>query len=350
MLEKLSAIKRLITVKRALFICLVLVIIILWVLFNKTSNISKNPRGRFGPLTPPQPVHQSSQNRPSEIKSSIPEKPSLPQEISVFRQRAVNISKERAGEIATALGIQSQPKDYTNALVFRQDEKILTINIKGKSISYSEPLPEYLYNLNQQSLEEYALLLVRQIMSESIIWENPVLHTQYLTTLGIHESQPAIQSSADAAIVDLFPVLDGIKIIGPLDPFGYIGMATVSFSKKDRSVGLRTAETGIDFAEKGIYPLQSLATATQELAGGKALNIIAIPVSQLYVKGAYGQIVDPVNADFMDVELVYYSDPNPESFIQPMYLFSGNVTLKDDTSATVKAILPAIDPQYLKSP
>lgn len=350
MFETLRSIKLKVTFKKALIISLLMLIAILWWIVSRVSQPEESERERFGPLPQPQIVHQSPHKQPSQITVDLPDEPQISQKVEVYRQRPVTVTQEEARSIAQAVGMRSDPESYTNAAIFRQDDNILSISFNGKSISYTELLHDYLSDLNQQELEDYATRLIQQMFPESPLWKETTATTQYFRIIGIHETELTEQATADFALVEVFSALNGRRIIGPLDPFGFMGMTTVSFSKQSGYTSLRTTLPGIDFSQPGIYPLRTQDMATRELVAGNALDSIAIPQGQAYSKGEYGLPLDPTRAEFTQTEIVYYYDGTPNAFLQPMYLFSGDTSLESGTPASIKAILPAIDPQYLKSP
>jgi hypothetical protein len=346
----LKAIRAQVTFKKILIVSLLMLIVILWWIVSRITQPTEEPRERFGALPQPQTVHQSPHKQPSQIEVVVPEGPEIPQEIEVYRQQPVNLTQDDARRIAQAVGIQSEPESYTNAIIFRQDDKILSISLNGKSVSYTESLHDYLKDLNREALENYATQLLIQMFPESPLLKETTAATQYFGIIGIHETELTDQDSADFALVEVFSALNDKRIIGPLDPFGFIGMTTVSFSKQSGYTSLRTTVPGIDLSQPGIYPLRTKDMAAGELVAGNILDSIAIPQGQAYSKGGYGLPLDPTRAEFTQSEIVYYYDGNPNAFLQPMYLFTGNTSLENGTPAEIKAVLPAIDPQFLQSP
>ncbi|MCH7951629.1 hypothetical protein IH980_02765 [Patescibacteria group bacterium] len=350
-------IKRFLTGKTLLFLLLATIItLVIGVrLVKRQQEQRPGIKPTFGELLAPLPAYKSPHPNPQTSKIELPPALNLPETAVVYRQGIRSIEDQRARQIGQALRMGVQPQIFGNTMVFQQEAKFLSLNLKTGDVSYSEPLPEYLKTLSQPALEDYALLLIKQLFPDSTFWENPVMQTQHLAT---REPEPSPHGdlqlvppeSAQLAIVEAFPTINGTRIVGPKDPFGQRGIVTAKFLKNDGLISLNGAVVAIDISNTGTYPLKSLPLAQQEIGAGRALFTTAIPAGTSYGQVEPGADITPTSAEYTEAEVVYYYNPDPNTFLQPMYLFTGKTTLTDGRPATIIAILPAIDPQFLKQP
>lgn len=354
-LPSLDSIKRLITFKTALFLLLLLVIALLFNIFiiqKQPKELPPEINPIFGELLEPLPtLPPIPRTAPRSSTINLPQDLTIPETASVYKQTAVSVDETRANQIAKALGITSQPQQLKTTISFQQETKFLSINLKVGEISYSEPLPEYLTSLDQPLLEDYSLLLIKQIFPDNQIWENPIFKTDYFTSQKPQELIFSSAENAELAILEIFPTINGIKVVGPRDVFGGNGMATIKFFKENGFISLTSSLPNVSFSQVGTYPLKSLSLAQQEIISGNAQYISITPEKTPNVQiGKWGERLIPINANYTNVELAYYYNVDPNYFLQPTYLFTGNTTLTNRQPANIKAALPAIDPQFLQQP
>jgi len=344
-------VRRFLNIKTLLFLGLLLIIFLLVVLARQLRPKPEDTP-RFGAIETPkiQPVDQIKQ--PTSQTTNFPEGP-LPKEARVYRQNPYALSPDQMNAIANNLGFSQGT--LQGKLFFSQDQetkRYLGIIPQTGNIFVSQPLPDYLKTFNDEQLKDYAITLAKPTLLEERIWESPILTSSYFKGKGAHDAAPALPEDADFAEVNIFPVLDGTRLIGRnLKPLGDVGLVTVQYFKKDQEiVALRSSVIAVNFTEVGTYPLNPLESVTQELVQNQAIVTNVVPEGRTVKDIQYGEILLPTTAEYTDIELVYYYDPNPDAVMQPMYLVSGKAVLEDGTPATIKAILPAIDPQYLQSP
>src|SRR3989344_1334997 len=341
-------IKKLVNSKTLLFAgLLATIIVMLLLLLRPKSKPGEGPS--FGALESPiiQPLNEVKQ--PSSQAASFTTT-SLPKNAKIYRQNPYSISQEQMSAIAQEFGL-TQGSFQGKLFIAQEENKYFAVNPDNGIIFLTQPLPDYLLNLNQEALENYALSLVKPTLLEEQIWENPQVTTVYFKGEGAHDALPGTRENATIAEVNIFPTIDGIRIVGKnLKPLGDNAPVNVKYMKQEQVVTLRTSAISVNFAESGTYPLNSLDKISQQLSQNQAVITSVIPEGRTAKDIGYGEILQPGSVEYTDIKLVYYYDPNPNALMQPMYLLTGPTFLEDGSSATVKAILPGIDPQYLKTP
>jgi len=351
-LPDLTSIKKFFSLRTALFIFLILTIIIVTIVFIRAkTQPPTHPKGTnpiFGQLPAPKPFNQPQNKNPQATTFTPPEKLNLSNTAVVYRLNPSNLTENQARSIAASFAFTTEPQIQKNTILYIENNKVLIIGLSKGSLSYTEPLPNYLQTFTQGSLEEYSRLLVKQAFPSNPFWENPIVQTSYFSIQNIESFTPALPEKAQLATVDVFPTINNLRVFGPYDSLGQSGMVSLKFNRNDNSISFLGFPTSLNTSEVGTYPLKTLETVQQELQTKGALLSATVPAGQTFKSMSPGQNLDPTRAHFTNIELVYYYDPNPNAFLQPMYLFSGKTTLTDGRPADIYAILPAIDPQYLK--
>ena len=347
----LSTLKRVLSVKTALLILLVIIVFTLIVVIQRARRKETQPPGvnpTFGDIPAPKPSYVSQMKPPQSTELTPDEQINLSETATVFRRASTTLTDKQARDIARSFGISGEPLTSKTSVTFRENNRVLIVSFKKGSLSYFEPLQEYLKDFRQKALEDYALILLKQLYPGDPLWANPKVKTGFFTIIEMQDFKPTAPNKADLAIVDLYPTIEGLSIVGPFDPFGHTGMVSIQFNKRDGSLVLNGLPTGLNTAQVGTYPLKSLDAVQEEIKLGQVTLTATIPEGQTPKSVDWGQNLDPTKASFTSIELVYYYDPDPNAFLQPIYLFSGKTTLTDGRPANIFAILPAIDPQYLK--
>lgn len=92
------------------------------------------------------------------------------------------------------------------------------------------------------------------------------------------------------------------------------------------------------------YPLKNKGEVEEKLKTIKSINY-------LYLLNSYGPEEDTSqnikSIDLNKIELVYLKTDNPQSYLEPTFLISGQATLNDGRAAEVGIYLPAIKDEYL---
>jgi hypothetical protein len=345
-------IKRFINVKTLLFILLIALIFILLLVtiitrFTRPSKPGIEPT--FGELPAPPLQEGTVDIQPSEQTSSFAEI-LLPQTAVVYKQKSHSQTIDQALDLAISLGFPN-PTIQNSVVYSEEGKKFVLINAATGTLSLKQPLPEYLKSLDQAAIENHAQLLIKQVLGENQIWQNPIINTAYFQMGSAYDVKPATLETADSASVNLFPTIDNKRVIGKgLYPLGERGIVYVKFSLPDELLSLSVSSLGINFSKTGTYPLKSIEQVNQEIHNKKTLVTTIYPEGGTQYDYEYGEVLIPTTAKFTDIEQVYFYDPSPDAILQPVYLFTGKTNLQDGRPAIIKAVLPAINPQLLEQP
>lgn len=342
-----------ISTKTLLFAFLAMLIVglfLITLLVKRSRQLPPEVNPTFGELLAPLPQTPSEYQKPRTTTTNLPEETTLPLTAGVYRQSPITAMQSRAVSLANTLGFKGQPQTFDNFLIISEEQKYMRLDTNTGKLTFNQPFPEYLTSRNQLALQSHAQLLAKQIALTPKLWENPQFQTEYFIMRDIHYFEPSSSEKATNATVHVFPTIEGKRVIsGEQPPFDRFGPMAVDFDFERKTVILVSQHLGVDFSEVGVYPLKTKEIALQELQAGQAF------IASIAPEGQPPSLIEtiphqPTAAVFSEVELIYYYDPNPDALLQPMYLFTGSTALTDGRKATISALLPAIDPQFLKQP
>jgi len=246
------------------------------------------------------------------------------------------LALERANTFAKNLGFQEPPeiinetnyrwKSKSSATILEMDINNLNFHLfyeykQDQEVLMSKNLPT-----NQQAAQEVKNFLASNNLLEEDL-ANGTAEFEYLRFDGIELSPVNSLSEANFVRVYLFREnLDELKILPPNPKKSLISFL---FSGS-RTPGKRIVEINYNYypIEKEIfstYPLKPVNQAWNELQGGQ--GYIAN-----FGQNESGQIT------IRQVYLAFYNSPQPQHYLQPIYVFEGD---KD-----FWAYIPAIDPKW----
>lgn len=100
-----------------------------------------------------------------------------------------------------------------------------------------------------------------------------------------------------------------------------------------------------DFDKGSTYPLKNINSAWEEVKRGQATMVSLSSKDINYLK--LTQMPDFKNVTLREVKLAYFDDASRQSFLQPIYVFSGQADFKNGESAEITAYVPAVDERWV---
>jgi len=271
------------------------------------------------------------------IEGSIPSLPTIAKVYISVKPEAKFLSWEKIKEMAGRLGFTNEPTMLTDKIyrfssnnnppITLDVDKIsgsfkLSYNFAGDPSIFAE---KKLPNNEQAIAEAKSFLQGAGLLEEDITaGEGKVTYLRYQAP----DLVPAISlSEADFVKVGLSrQPLDNLPIVGedPLNPylsFIFSGART----REKRLIEVNYRYNKIDREKWATYPLKTASNAWQQLQAGK--GFVAClgnnPDGQITIRKIY---------------LAYYDSPEPQNFLQPIFVFEGD---KD-----FFAFLPAIEEKW----
>lgn len=179
---------------------------------------------------------------------------------------------------------------------------------------------------NSQAIQEAKNLLQSYSLYPTDVIAGPVKVT-YLKVVENKLSSVSNQAQADAVRIDFFrPTIAGTQVLTSVPNEAPISI-TLSGSKNSKKRILQFIYTywPIDYATSATYALKPSATAWQELQSGGGYIV-------RYPKGTVATV--------RNVYLAYYDSFEPQTYLQPVFVFEG-----DDGFL---AYVPAINPEWVE--
>jgi hypothetical protein len=242
------------------------------------------------------------------------------------------VSLSQAQSFAARLSFTATPKQITETLYRWTDLKdplrSLDMDIVSNHFIYTYA---FIHNLalfterNIPSPSEAAEEVASYLQSIGLQFDdlNPVPNLQYLKIVGDHLEIATSQSQADAVRLDYFrKAYDGIPAVTDKPNEGnVVVIISGSSSKEQRIIFVNYHHWSIDLHNIAIYNLKTSKQAFLELSSGRAY-FAKFPQNKIQI-------------DITDVTLGYYDSNDPQYFLQPIFVFSG-----DNFMAYVPAVAP----------
>lgn len=249
------------------------------------------------------------------------------------------LAYERAVEQAELLGFVLEPKPLTERLYrfsrssplpARLDFDIVTGNLDLRVDWFKDPQflqEKELPSMVQSISESHQYLQVADLLPNDLI--NGEVNVTYLKALGENFQGAVSLSEADFVQVDLFresPV-EGFPIITPIAGEGVVRIIFSGSSNRGaRVVWMKYDYFPIDLDVPHTYPIKTPQAAWEELVQGGGYIVSGPDETDITVRG---------------VTLGYFDTFEPQNYLQPVYVFSGD----DD----FLAVVPAVESAWVQS-
>jgi len=269
--------------------------------------------------------------------------PSFPDRANVYAmppQQASLLALEQSTKLATKLLFAGEPKDLSSSIYewTRNIPAPFTLRVNGLdgtfSLSYQWQTDSSILMERQLPGRERAIMLARSFLASidkvnpDIDFENGVV--TYLKASGNKLVVASSLSQADFVKVDFFRNdIDMLDVVTPNPNQGIISMVFSGSTKTEKQIISATYNYfTIHYPSPETYPLKPVALAWEELRGGKAF--IA------------KKLDDTKEITIRRIYLAYYDSPQPQLFMQPVYLF-----LDDPDNPSFTAYVSAVSDEYI---
>ena len=250
------------------------------------------------------------------------------------------LALERATETAANMGFVFAPQaiterlyrfSRTSPLPARLDFDIITGNF-GMSVDWWTNdlfLQEKLLPNDNQAISEAKSFLNRADLLPSDL-DDGLTKVSYLKASGRGYIGALSLSEADFIQVDFFrePIADSFEVLTPSPQEGIVRVIiSGSRTQGQRLVWVKYDYFPVDLNNFETYPIKSGPQAWEELLAGQG-----------YIISLAGQ---QPSATVRNVNLGYYDDFDPQNYLQPVYIFTGDNGFK--------AIVPAIEATWVQA-
>lgn len=246
-------------------------------------------------------------------------------------KKATFTAWDEAKNKARALGFSGQPEALSTE-VYRWVKKdpvneSLDLNIIDGSFKFEYSWQEDAQILEQKNLlgEQQAIAETRSLLAKIKAQEVDLIggeaKVKYIKVAGTNLLPAVSFSEADFVKVDLFRAkIDDYSVYTP-DPEKGIVSALLSGSSRQRFLKLTFSYFPVNYSLFATYPIKSPAEAWEELkAGGGFVASFPENLTSIVVRRVY---------------LGFYDTYEPQTYLQPIYVFSGD----NDFTAYVLAIV-----------
>ncbi len=340
---------------RKLIIFSLLGLILLFLFSWLINTVKKNlPARQLKTIAPPSisPIFDKipaaefpEQNFPFDIKFTVetisgklPEASPTAKVYFIGKKQQGLLTNIRATQDAQKLGFTNQPQINDKKMIFKTNDKEFIIDPITRNFTYNYNYEqdssvfnkEFKINKNEAITKAISFLNLINALPKDYDAQNP--QTTFVIFNGA-QFLPLTDKEEDRATgirVDFFrQKIDGFSVITPKYTEGNIQVIISGSSDKNKQIikAYRQYQE-IIYEHFGIYPLRDINQAWEE-----------------FIKGN-GYIVNPGNSTFTkravirEAFLAYYDDPKQQSYLIPVYVFTGDNGFI--------GIANAIDPQWLK--
>lgn len=252
------------------------------------------------------------------------------------------LSTQRAGAFAEKMGFLGIPKtvnatlyQYTYEKDPRRTLTLDTVNLNFFLKYAYEPTPDDFFLPDVLFSKDDALRDVKQFIGQGNLFDENIYNGKITTNTLMYDKTtkkliPAISLAAATAIrVDFFRQdIDKYKVLPP--QFDKSPTYAIYVPAKDRErsiIELSYVFWPVAFSENATYPLMTGEAAWQDFLAGYAVVVRT-------------KNKDATTATIRSIYLAYYDSDQPQSYLQPIFVFEGD----DD----FVAYLPAITSEWLE--
>jgi hypothetical protein len=336
-----------------LFILLpILITILAGFYFNRPKTEQKSVV-KLPPLTKPEINSQASII--PEISQLEKNFPVFNQEAEVYQVKDNSFSDQEAINISKKFGFQENPKatrDNINGSIYRWSNETsnLSVYLRNGEINYGLNLLKnpQLIEGEPPSLEE-AELNFRSFLKENGLFDSEKVSLELKKAnfakinKGYFEETTVNDQGKKLAYLEFVYKINNFEVqgIGPIQINVYLG-------PKSKIVNLNFMKTFNQIADFNSYPLKSKEEILQILKNKPQITFLRNPNSELEEEVLLEYALQQIKElTFDKIELVYFKGDSQQSFLQPVYLISGDAYLPDVGHLNAGFYLPAVQDQYL---
>ena len=156
-------------------------------------------------------------------------------------------------------------------------------------------------------------------------------------------------AEAQVALVDFFRSIDEYPILGPDPSEGILRMIVTDRSKKPDPLNNPIVEANyweINTNSKAVYPIIDVKEAWKMVTENKAV-IVNVTPKNANPFGTYTPVtVEKILID--NIYLAYYETPKFQTYLQPIYVFSGKYTTRGTEGGSITLYFPAVTGEWSK--
>lgn len=333
----------------------------------KTLTTKQDPPNTiYGQLEQLEFVQKSIRNNnPEFVLNTVDDKlPSnLPDRMKVYKfkpQAYSYLAGKNAISEAAALGFSDTDliSDLkTDTYRWRSQSMLsnLTININSRDIDLATSLTGRSSffspgSITQESASQYA----RKTMSSIYRFNDELYPTgKQVAKLGYYVGGKIFETSdlrqAQLALVDFFRSVDNYPILGPDPTKGLLRVIVRNPSREPNIMNnpmLEAYYREIDTTTKATYPIISAKEAWAMVSNGKGVITSVVPKSFNPFESYEAQSVESILID--NIFLAYYETPKTQTYLQPIYVFSGKYVTRGNEGGDITIYFPAITGEWTK--
>jgi hypothetical protein len=276
---------------------------------------------------------------PTDALADFPDQLDVYQIKELTDQETVN----RFAQIANDLGFSVKPKvegaGESLFYVWQEGNKLLKVNARTGQFFFQG---EFSLTLGEVTPQEAEDLVKEKLRLWKLLDQNTPSQINFLGVAGM-ELEPVTNPNLASVYEIIFsPSIDGYLLIG----FGPAqDLTSARVTKEGKLIALTCFLHQVDREKVGCYPLKSsqLVLAEIQAGQGKIFNLKTKEGVEANLN-----VENPIKTiNLTAVKLGYYESVEKQVYLQPVYLFSGTATLKDDEVLEVSLYLPAITNEWL---
>lgn len=287
----------------------------------------------------------------------------FPDKMKVYKfkpQQYSYLAGKNASAEAAVLGFTDEDlvSDLSGTVFRWRDSRTtssLTININSREISLDTNLSGKSSNFTQKSLsQEVAKEIARNKMALIYRFNDGLYPTGSQTVkLGYYIGNKLYETDntaeAQLALVDFYRSIETFPILGP-DPSK--GLMRIIITKQSRNPTpldnpfLEATYWEIDPETKATYPIIKVSEAWNMVINNRAVITQIVPR-----KSNPFDIYSPVSVERIlidNIYLAYYETPKYQTYLQPVYVFSGKYTTRGTEGGDISLYFPAITGEWTK--
>ncbi len=335
-----------------LFIILAAAVTILTSFYFFQRNLIQEKKKNLISLIPPE-IKTYSSNIPN---LTVLEKdfPDFPKEIEVYQVGNNFISDQQALKISQNFGYQENPivTNDINGPIYSWSNEFnnLSIYLKEGKFQYALDLlrnPELINgeppNFQESENKLNELLKERELIPMEKIKLKIIEKNYYL--IGASNFIKTIPSDPQKSLTFLNSIyeINSFKIEGPETPF-----ISIYFTNNFQIARFDYSKIFENINTLDKYPLKTKSELLKSIKENPQISYLKNSESFYQENLIIGEKIPNLKSlSFEKIELIYYKEIKPQSYLQPVFLITGEAILGDGTQAEVGVYLPAIKDEYL---
>ncbi|GEM_PF-588309 len=221
----------------------------------------------------------------------------------------------------------------------------LTTNMDGKSLFFQ---PGSINKENALKKAKEKLAAIYRFNDELYPQGNQTVKLGRYSGNKLYETDSPAE--AQVALIDFYRSIDKYPILGPNPSEGLMRMIVSNRSGKSDPLVNPIVEANyweINTATKAVYPIIDVKEAWKMVTDNKAV-IVQVTPKNANPFGTYTPVtVEKILID--NIYLAYYETPKFQTYLQPIYVFSGKYTTRGTEGGSITLYFPAITGEWSKS-